>query len=71
MDKIIVTGATSMIGISIIEACLNGSVSKIYAVIRPGTTKRDRLPKDDRICLIECVAENYNKLEELIKEKLQ
>ena len=68
MEKIIVTGATSMIGISIIEACLSGNALKIYAVVRPNTTKLDRLPKDVRISIVECKSEDYMKLPELIED---
>lgn len=68
MKKIIVTGATSMIGVSIIEACLMEHVSKIYAVVRPNTTKQNRLPKDTRISIIECALENYGKLPKLIED---
>ena len=69
MRKIIVTGATSMIGLAIIEACLEAGISKIYAIVRPRTTKMDRLPKDDRIIVVECSSENYHKLPDMIQEE--
>jgi nucleoside-diphosphate-sugar epimerase len=68
MNKIIVTGATSMIGVSIIETCLMENASKIYAVVRPATNKLERLPKDSRISVIECASEDYDNLPGLIED---
>ncbi|MDC7290267.1 NAD(P)-dependent oxidoreductase [Blautia schinkii] len=68
MKKIIVTGATSMIGVSIIEACLSENISKIYAIVRPNTTKRNRLPENLRITIVECASEEYGRLPELIED---
>lgn len=69
MNKIIVTGATSMIGVAIIEACLKENVSNIYAVVRPNTNKQSRLPKDTRISIVECAVENYSQLTKLIRDE--
>lgn len=52
MEKIIVTGATSMIGIALIkEAILNRL--EIYAIVRPGSSRISRLPDSEYIHLIE------------------
>ena len=69
MNSIVVTGATSMIGVATIHACLNHQVSRIYAVVRPDCTKLYRLPKDDRIRIVYCDAKNYESLPDLISEK--
>ena len=69
MNVIVVTGATSMIGSALIRACLKHTVSKIYAVVRPGSGKLERLPKDSRIIIIECAADAYEKLPAMIHEK--
>lgn len=68
MNTIVVTGATSMIGSALIRACLRRGISRIYAVLRPGTSKRERLPKDDRIVVVECAADSYEALPQLIPE---
>ena len=68
MNTVVVTGATSMIGSSIIEACLSGGVERIYAVVKPGTTKLGRLPDDKRITVIECDICDYFVLPELIDD---
>lgn len=66
MKKIIITGATSMIGSSIIEEAIkHKETEKIYAVVRRGTAKLDRLPADPRIRVIECDADQYGRLPEL------
>lgn len=69
MNSIVVTGATSMIGVATINACLNHQVSRIYAVVRPDCTKLYRLPTDDRIRIVYCDAKNYESLPDLIPKK--
>lgn len=70
MEKAVITGATSMIGSGLIRAMLQDSeITKIYAVIRPGSRNRKRIPNDDRIVLVECDAEEYWKLSMEIGEE--
>lgn len=69
MENIVITGATSMIGISIIESCLKRDIKKIFAVVRPNTKNLYRLPKDERINVVECDASAYHTLPSLINEK--
>ena len=45
MERVIVTGATSMIGEALIEECLKHGIS-VCAVIRKDTARKDRLPQD-------------------------
>lgn len=66
---IVVTGATSMIGTAIIRAYLNNAVETIYAIVRPNSKNLYRLPDDERIKVVECVAEDYANLTNIIKEK--
>lgn len=61
MKRIIVTGATSMIGTALIEECIRHDI-EVYAVVRAGSSKTKRLPESARIHQIECELE---KLEEL------
>ena len=68
MKKVIITGATSMVGIAIIEACLEKKIDRIYAIIREKCVNRERIPKDDRIIIIECDIDKYYRLPELINE---
>lgn len=63
MEKAVITGATSMIGISLIKVMLDDpKMKKIYAVIRPGTEKVNRIPDDRRIICVECDIEEYEHL---------
>ena len=43
MKKIVVTGATSMIGSALIEECVKHDI-EVYAVLRSASGKQDRLP---------------------------
>lgn len=68
MENIVVTGATSMLGIALIEAALrDGEVRKIYAVVREDTQKVERLPKDSRVELVRCGIEDYKSLPDKIR----
>lgn len=64
---IVVTGATSMIGTAIIRAYLEINAEKIYAVVRPNSQNVYRIPQDERIEIVECEADNYAALTNLIK----
>lgn len=64
MKRIIITGATSFIGVHLIEKLKRSW--DIYAVIRKGSNKRDVLPKDENIHIIELDMEEYFRLPELI-----
>ena len=44
MKRIIVTGATSMIGTALIEECIRHDI-EVYAVVRAGSSKTKRLPE--------------------------
>ena len=48
LKKIIVTGATSMIGMALIEVCLKHNI-EVHAIIRPGTNRQDRIIKDNNV----------------------
>lgn len=64
MKKIIVTGATSMIGIALIECAVSNNV-EVYAIIRPDTKRRDRLPHSDLLHLIECKLTELERIKEI------
>jgi nucleoside-diphosphate-sugar epimerase len=52
MKKIIITGATSMIGTSLIESAITNG-TEVYAIVRPNTMRKNRLVKHDLVHLIE------------------
>lgn len=53
MNAVIVTGATSMLGIATIEECLKSGV-KVTALYRAGSRRKIFLPKSELLMLIEC-----------------
>lgn len=53
MRRIVVTGATSMIGTALIGHCLDHGV-EVYAVVRKDSGKRLRLPRHESLHLIDC-----------------
>ena len=52
MKKIVVTGATSFIGVHLIQALLKKNCF-IYAVVRPKSININRLPKSFKLKVIE------------------
>jgi len=69
MERIVVTGATSMIGTALIQSCLRHGVKKIYAVVRPDSKKMERLPKDTRVEAVCCDVKDFARLPGLIRER--
>lgn len=64
MKKIIITGATSMIGRNFIDYLLkNHEDVEILVILREGSSKNILIPKSDRIKTIECSIDNLKSLE--------
>lgn len=57
MKRIVVTGATSMIGVALIRECLQHHI-EVYAVVREGSAKLTRLPVDEYLHLVDCELEH-------------
>lgn len=53
MQNIVVTGATSMIGIALVNECVNNDIH-VTAIIRKDSKKRKLLPESKLIDIIEC-----------------
>jgi len=68
MNCVVLTGATSMIGIALIQNLIENQTKKIYAVVQKKSTKLIRLPESNTIEVIECNIDNYSNLTELINE---
>ncbi len=64
MKKIIVTGATSMIGVATIEVAIAHDV-EVYAVVRENTNRLFRLPTSERIHIVHCPLECLAKIQEI------
>lgn len=52
MKGVVVTGATSMIGVALIEECVRNNVP-VAAIVRPDTSRLDRLPESELITIYE------------------
>lgn len=57
MRKVAVTGATGMIGASMIEQMVNDGI-RVTAIVRPNSKKINNLIKDENIDVIECDIDN-------------
>ncbi len=68
LKTIVIDGATGMIGLAIIDACIKHGVETIYAISRENSKNASRLPKHPSIHVVECNADNYDHLPELIRE---
>lgn len=62
MNKVVITGATSMIGRTLLEYLLNKNI-KVLAIIRENSKKRKELPINKNLNIIECNLSNLNNLE--------
>lgn len=65
MKRVVITGATSFIGIHLINQWLDRE-SELYAVIRPNSKNRERIPRNERIHILEVDMEDYTSLPELV-----
>lgn len=68
MQRIIVTGATSMIGVALIEECIKHG-TEVYAVVREGSKKRSRLPESSLIKFADCSLDGCGSLSKLYREQ--
>ncbi len=68
MKKIVITGATSMLGLATIDEYLKNGIEKIYAVVREASPNLSRLPTDERIIKVYCQISNYENLNSMISD---
>lgn len=66
MNRVVITGATSMLGIATVEECLKNGVEAVYAVVRQSSPNLYRLPEDKRVIKIYCQACDYKNLAGMI-----
>jgi nucleoside-diphosphate-sugar epimerase len=65
MKTVVITGATSFIGVKLIQELLTGDF-EIYAVVRPNSKKVGLLPASEKIYLVEADMENYSSLDQFV-----
>ena len=68
MKTILITGATSFIGLNLINYLLNDY--KVIAVVRPNSEKISLLPASDNLSIFELEMKEYYRLPSLIKEPI-
>lgn len=61
MEKVIVTGATGMVGATMIEQMLADDV-KVTAIVRPNSKKINNLPKHPNVTCVECSIDELSTL---------
>lgn len=62
MERVVVTGATSMLGVALIQECVDKNI-KVLAIVRRKSVHLDRLPISDLIEIAEC---DLEELEDLV-----
>ena len=62
MKKILITGATGMIGSAIIRKALKQDY-EITCLVRKNSSRINNIPKDERVKIIDCDISDYNTLE--------
>lgn len=69
MNNIVISGATSMLGIATIKSWLQNDANIIYALVRPKTVNLSRIPKNEHIYVIECDVDEYKNLPKRISQQ--
>lgn len=68
MQRIIVTGATSMIGTALIKECIKKGI-EVYAVVRASSGKKMCLPQSEKLHMVDGSLEELEMLPQKIMEK--
>ena len=67
MKRIVITGATSMLGTALTEVALQED-AEVYAIIRPNTKRLDRLNPSPRVHIVHGELDNLDKIDNLPKD---
>ena len=65
---VIITGGTSFIGLAVIRKLLLEN-HRIWAVVRPESPNRGKLPEDDRVHVVECGMDDMDRLSDMTELK--
>ena len=63
MKRIVVTGATSMIGVATINEAVKNNI-EVLAIVRDCSKKLDRLPKSSLIKILECDIDKFDRIDQ-------
>jgi nucleoside-diphosphate-sugar epimerase len=53
LEKVIITGATSMLGLALLNECINNK-TEVIAIIRENSTKRELIPSSPYVTVVQC-----------------
>ncbi|MGG1553516.1 NAD-dependent epimerase/dehydratase family protein [Paenibacillus ferrarius] len=59
MEKVIVTGATSMLGLALLKECINNNI-EVIAIIRENSTKSELIPLSPYVKVVQCDLKNLS-----------
>lgn len=62
MERVVVSGATSMLGSAVIRNCIEHGV-EVLAICREGSYRRDRIPQSSLVTIMECNLPGYCNLD--------
>lgn len=66
MKRVIITGPTGAIGIALIQECISREV-EVVAVVRPGSNRKENIPKSELVQVVECDLNRLSCLAELLE----
>ena len=70
MKRYILTGATGMIALALVRLIMQSADDpEIFCVIRPGSAKRERIPDNPAVHIIECDLHDLDRLPQLIHSR--
>lgn len=64
MKRIIVDGATSLVGVALIQAAIEEGI-EVYAIIRRNSRRKDRLPQSRLVHILECNLNEFNGIKDV------
>lgn len=59
MNKVVITGATGMIGLAVLHECITHG-NTVLAIVRPNSINISRIPKSPMVTLLECDMDGYH-----------
>lgn len=65
MKRVVVTGATGMIGATLIDILIEDGI-EVTAIVRPNSAKMNNLAKNEKVTIVECAVSNLLSLAELL-----
>lgn len=68
MKRVIITGPTGVIGIALIQELIERDVN-VIAVVRPGSKRKENIPKHNKVRILECNLSELKELPRMIRKE--